>query len=234
MNKYQYILFDADNTLFDFSLAEYNSFQSACSAADTEFTEQLYRAYSAINDSLWKRLEKKEVTVDFIKTERFRRLLTEYLGFPDNEETLEKAEFWRENYMSNLSRQSCLIEGAEEICAGLSRKYKLYIVTNGISQIQRSRFTPSKIYKYIKELFISEEIGVAKPSKEYFDFVIDRIGDVNRTKYLVIGDSLTSDCDGAIASGLDICFYNPKNLPSNGRQLTYNITKLSELNDILL
>ncbi|MGN1409333.1 MAG: YjjG family noncanonical pyrimidine nucleotidase [Eubacteriales bacterium] len=234
MSKYKYILFDADNTLFDFSLAEHNSFQAACSATDTEFTEQLYRAYSAINDSLWKRLEKKEVTVDFIKTERFRRLLTEYLGYPDSAETLAKAEFWRENYMSNLGRQSCLIDGAEEICAVLSGEYRLYIVTNGISRIQRSRFTPSKVYKYITELFISEEIGAAKPAREYFDFVIDRIGDADRTKYLVVGDSLTSDCDGAIASGLDICFYNPKNLPSNGRQLTYNITKLSELNDILL
>ena len=227
-------MFDADNTLFDFSLAEHNSFQAACSATDTEFTEQLYRAYSAINDSLWKRLEKKEVTVDFIKTERFRRLLTEHLGCPDNAETMEKAEFWRENYMLNLGRQSCLIDGAEEICAELFGRYKLYIVTNGISWIQRSRFTPSKIYRFITELFISEEIGAAKPSREYFDFVIDRIGDSDREKYLVVGDSLTSDCDGAIASGIDICFYNPKNLPSSGRQLTYNISKLSELRNILL
>lgn len=234
MNKYKYILFDADNTLFDFSLAEHNSFQEACSAADTEFTEQLYRAYSEINDSLWKRLEKKEVTVDFIKTERFRRLLTERLGCPDDAETLKKAEFWRENYMSSLGRQSCLTDGAEEICAELCGRYQLYIVTNGISRIQRSRFEPSKIKKYIAELFISEEIGAAKPSREYFDFVIGKIGDADRTKYLVVGDSLTSDCDGAIASGIDICFYNPKNLPSSGRQLTYNITKLSELRDILL
>lgn len=234
MNKYEYILFDADNTLFDFSLAEYNSFKATCAASELNFSEELYTAYSEINDSLWKRLEKKEVTIDFLKTERFRLLLTERLDYPDNGKTADKAESLRVVYMDNLSRQSCLINGAEEICAALYEKYKLYIITNGISMIQRRRFSLSSIKDYFADIFISEEIGYSKPDAEYFDYVISKIGEPDRHKYLVVGDSLTSDCDGAIKSGLDICRYNPKNQPSSGRKLTYNINKLDELKALLL
>lgn len=232
MKKYEYLLFDADNTLFDFNKAEYLSFKETCRISGTDFTEEIYGKYSEINDGLWKRIEKKEITLDFLKLERFRLLLV-FLGFEDNEETLAKAAEMRDVYVENLAEQSCLVDGAEEICKILSAKYKMYLVTNGISKIQRSRFAKSAISEYFLSIFVSEEIGAAKPSPVYFDHVLDKIGERDRSKYLVIGDSLTSDCDGAIAYGLDICRFNPNNLPDNGRKLTYNIKKLSELAEIL-
>lgn len=233
MSKYKYLLFDADNTLFDFSQAEYNSFKRTCAAFGVSFSEELYKAYSAINDGLWKQLERGEIKLEFLKLERFRRLLTEHLGYNSDEETSETADKWRAEYMENLSHQSCLVDGAEEICAVLSEKYTMYITTNGIAHIQKSRFVPSPIYKYFSGMFISEEIGASKPSGEYFRYVLDKIGDRNKADYLVIGDSLTSDCDGAINLGLDICFYNPHGKTTDGRNVTYNISKLSCLADIL-
>ncbi|MBE6540845.1 MAG: noncanonical pyrimidine nucleotidase, YjjG family [Ruminococcaceae bacterium] len=232
MKKYEYLLFDADNTLLDFSKAEYLAFRETCSASGIEFSEELYSTYSEINDSLWKKIEKKEITLDFLKLERFRLLLRS-IGNEECEETLKKAGEMRDLYIESLAEQSCLIDGAEECVAALSKKYKMYIVTNGIAKIQRKRFFASSIKQYFSEIFISEEIGAAKPSPLFFDQVLERIGESDRSKYLVIGDSLTSDCDGAIGYGIDICRYNPNNLPDNGRKLTYNIEKLSELNEIL-
>ncbi len=231
--KYKYILFDADNTLFNFSAGEYNSFCAMCGGCGFDFTEDGYRAYSAINDSLWKRLEQGGITVEFLKTERFRLYLTKRLGWADDNSTLEKAEEMRRVYMENLARQSIPMEGAVDICRYLSGKYRLYIITNGISHIQRSRFCGSEISPYIEGMFISEEIGYSKPAREYFDYVLAHVGSSVREEYLVVGDSLTSDCDGAIGAGIDICRYNPKNEPSCGRKLTYNIEKLSELKSIL-
>lgn len=238
MKSYEYILFDADNTLFDFDAAELAAFSALCRECGLPYSEGLYRAYSAINDSLWKRLEKNEITADFLKVERFRRLLTENLGYKcenenDRDALNETAEEYRDCYMENLSRQSMLVDGAEEVCRALSSRYKLYIITNGIGRIQRRRFSSSVIYEYFTDIFISEEIGAAKPACEYFDSVISAIGDPDRRKYLVVGDSLTSDCDGAIYSGIDICRYNPANKPSDGRILTYNIRRLDELENIL-
>lgn len=234
MGKYKYLLFDADNTIFDFSKAEYNSFKATCAEFGVEFSEELYHSYSVINDALWKKLEKNEIKLEVLKTERFRQLLTEKLGHEDNDATLDLAGNWRKKYMDTLSSQSCLIDGAYEVCSKLSEKYKLYIVTNGVSHIQRKRFCTADIMKYFCGLFISEEIGYAKPSEKYFDHVIGEIGEQDKSEYLVIGDSLTSDVDGAINYGLDICFFNPRKISTNGRTVTYNIGKLSELAEILL
>lgn len=228
MKRYEYLLFDADNTLFDFSLAEYISFGETCRAGNLLYSEELYRTYSEINDSLWKRIEKKEITLEFLKTERFRLLLLT-MGWADDEATLRKAEELRDTYVETLGQQTCIVDGAEELCKALAGRYKMYLVTNGIGRIQRSRFGKSVLKPYFDGIFISEEMGTAKPEKAYFDHVLREIGSPEREKCLVIGDSLTSDCDGAIASGLDICWYNPKNGDAKNRALTYTVTKLSDI-----
>ncbi|MBQ7930749.1 MAG: HAD-IA family hydrolase, partial [Clostridia bacterium] len=128
-----------------------------------------------------------------------------------------------------LGQQTCIVDGAEELCKALAGRYKMYLVTNGIGRIQRSRFGKSALKPYFDGIFISEEMGTAKPEKAYFDHVLREIGSPEREKCLVIGDSLTSDCDGAIASGLDICWYNPKNGDAKNRTLTYTVTKLSDI-----
>jgi len=228
MKQYQYLLFDADNTLLDFSKAEALAFEETCSTAGIPFTESLYCTYSEINDSLWKQLERHEINLEFLKLERFRLLLV-HLGRED----LDSAAFLRDTYIESLGKQSCIIPGADDVCSALSKQYRMFIVTNGISKIQRSRFAGSPLPPYFENVFVSEEMGVQKPDPTYFDRVIAEIGESDRSKYLMIGDSLTSDCDGAIAAGIDICRYNPKGLPDNGRKLTYNVKTLEELLPIL-
>ncbi|MBQ4354195.1 MAG: YjjG family noncanonical pyrimidine nucleotidase [Clostridia bacterium] len=232
MRKYEYLLFDADNTLFDFTKAEYLAFRKTAESGGLPFSEQLYSQYSAINDALWKKLEKKEITLESLKLERFRQLLLT-LDEPDNAEMTEKACFLRDTYIQSLGEQTCLIEGAEEISKELSERYTMYLVTNGIGRIQRARFGASALKPYFKDIFISEEIGAAKPSPAYFDAVFQAIGNPPKEKCLMIGDSLTSDCDGAIQYGIDICRYNPNGEDDKGRKLTYTVKKLSELTAIL-
>lgn len=232
MKKYEYLLFDADNTLLDFTEAERRAFRFTCEKCGVEYSKELQEIYSEINLSLWKKLEVGAVTMEFLKLERFRLFLVHCDG-GEKEDTTERATEMKNTYMDALSKQGCLIDGAEELCKNLSKTYKMYIVTNGIAKIQRSRLALSNLLPYFEGVFISEEIGYAKPSAGYFDHVLSVIGESDKSKYLVIGDSLTSDCDGAIAYGLDICRYNPKNSSNNGRELTYNIKELSELYDIL-
>jgi len=232
MKRYEYLLFDADNTLFDFSLAEYISFGETCRVGDIPYSEELYRTYSEINDGLWKRIEKKEITLEFLKTERFRLLLLE-MGWADDDAALKKAQELRDTYVETLAQQTCMIEGAEELCRTLAEQYKLYLVTNGIGKIQRSRFEKSALKPYFDGIFISEEMGCAKPEPAYFEHVLREIGSPAKEKCLVIGDSLTSDCDGAVRSGLDICWFNPGNADAKNRVLTYTVTKLSDIIHLL-
>lgn len=232
MKLYDILLFDADNTLFDFSRCEYEAFRETARAGGFPFSDPLYERYSAINDGLWKRLERKEITLDFLKAERFRLLLLS-MGEPEGDGTAERAALLRDVYMDALAEQAILIPGAEELCRELAPEYAMYIVTNGISGIQRNRFAKSGLEPYFRAMFVSEEIGVQKPEKGYFDAVFSALGNPDKSRVLVIGDSLTSDADGAIGYGLDFCRFNPGGLSDEGRAVTYTVKKLSEVKDIL-
>ena len=70
--QYTCLLFDADNTLLDFSAAEKKAFRETCQTAGILCSDEGYRQYSHINDGLWKKLERGEITAEKLKVERFR------------------------------------------------------------------------------------------------------------------------------------------------------------------
>ena len=229
MNSYRYLLFDADETLFDFQKAEHEAFHLTCDAGGIEFSEEIYQVYSEINDALWKLLEKGGTTLPELKLERYRQLL-EHLRYPE-EGMIQKAAEMRDLYVDFLRQQAFLIPDAVEVCRTLSERYTLYIITNGISRIQRARLAKTPIKEYIADIFISEEIGTAKPAAAYFDYVFEKIGDADKSKYLVIGDSLSSDIKGAVNYGLDSCWVNRKGMTTD-LPVTYTVNTLHEIFDI--
>ena len=232
MSRYRILLFDADNTLFDFTRAEEIAFRETAARGGLVYTDALYRRYSAINDGLWKKLEQREIDLESLKLERFRFLLEE-CGAAAGDDLFSYAAFLRDAYIESLGEQCVLIDGAQELCRDLAGKYRMFLITNGISRIQRKRFAKSAIAPYFEGMFVSEELGAGKPSPAYFDAVFAALGQPEKSSVLVIGDSLTSDCDGAIAYGLDICRFDPKGEGNGGRALTYTVGKLSEIRDLL-
>ena len=167
--KYTYLLFDADNTLFDFGMAEYHAFRETCSHAGIAWSEEAYRRYSEINDALWKKLEQGETTQAELKVQRFRAFLQWY-GYAGDTE--KQAVFMGSDYKDNLGCQTFLMPRAEEVLDVLAGKgYHISIVTNGISAIQRARMAASPLRQYINGLYISEELTVAKPDPAFFEKV---------------------------------------------------------------
>ena len=109
-------------------------------------------------------------------------------------------------------------------------KYRMAILTNGLTTVQRGRLARSVIGQYFAEIIISEEIGAAKPAREFFDVVWKRLGNPGRNDALMIGDGWASDMAGAVAYGLDTCWYNPGRKPRpDGRTITHEIASLREL-----
>ena len=225
MKEYKYLLFDADNTIFDFNRSEREALSLTFSSHGIELTYEQHNAYHEINDALWKQLEKGEVTRERLKVLRFARFI-EFLGRDD----LIPEEI-AALYVEMLSRQSFLIDGALEFCKELSRSYPLYLITNGITTVQRRRFGSSPVKEFFTDIFISEEMGSSKPSKEYFLKVIDAIGDPDVNNYLVIGDSLSSDIKGANNIGCDSVWVAPEGSVSD--LPTYTVNSLSQIKTIL-
>lgn len=225
--KYTTILFDADDTLLDFHLAEYQAIKSVLLEFGLPYDDSVISAYSEINLSFWKLLELGQIKKDELKIRRFEAFC-ERMGFKVD---AEKMAFM---YMEALSNQNPLKEGAEELCKNLFGKYHLYIITNGIRHIQTRRFSTCPISKYFDKIFISEEIGFEKPKIEFFDAVSAQIPGFDKRKTLVVGDSLTSDIQGGINYGLDTCWFNPKGKAKpDGMDITYEISRLEEIYEIL-
>lgn len=227
--KYTCLLFDADNTLLDFSAAEKKAFWETCQTAGILCSDEGYRQYSHINDGLWKMLERGTITAERLKVERFRLWLDWYRQTERTDTRAITPERMRDAYVVALGKQADLIPDAEMVCRTLSARYPhMYVITNGIGEIQRARFAKTPILRYFRDLFISGEIGYAKPDTRFFDAVLAKTGVADKRTVLVIGDSLTSDMAGAIASGLDCCYLSPigaaPDLP-----VTYTIHSLAEL-----
>lgn len=227
MKKYKFLLLDADNTLFDFDKCEAHAFKKAFEDNGESYTDEVYSLYHVINDNIWKELEKGLITRDELKVERYRRLYEALNIEGDGYKTLSSI------YEKRLSEQYFELEGSFEMLSALYDDYELYVVTNGITRVQESRFASSRITQLLKKIYISEKMGVSKPNPAFFDMVISDIGEIDRSKYLVIGDSLSSDMDGAIASGIDSCWYNPSQADSKGRNVTYNVKSFDEILNIL-
>lgn len=223
--KYTTLLLDLDETLFDFSKSERYAIDRLMEKYNIPVTEENRKLYSAINDSKWKKLEKGEITRPQLFKERFSDFF---------EKTGTTADISEANlsYMKFLSQASFILDGALETCEKLSKSYSLYLVTNGTKIVQNGRLSGSPIMKYIKDVFISEEIGLNKPQKEYFDYVLAHIGEKDKSKILVVGDSLSSDIAGALNSGLDSCWVNRKN-QSVESGATYTVGSINEIFNIL-
>ncbi len=203
-NKYSTILFDADNTLLDFSKSERLSLIRTMEDYGVPIIENNINAYISINDSLWKRLEKKEITKPELKQIRFRTFF-DSIGFTFHGDTLEV----NEHYLSLLSQCAYTMDGATELSKKLYLAgYDLYIVTNGIAKTQAQRLEKSGLLPFFKDVFVSEAIGIPKPDKRFFDYVLERISEKDKSRIVVIGDSLSSDIRGAENSGLESIWLN--------------------------
>lgn len=227
MKKYDFLLFDADNTLLDFTRSEDAAIRLTLEFFGIVATSELCESYSVINDSLWKALERKEIEKEELKIKRFELFVKENKLDADFNEMAKK-------YIEFLSRQSFVIDGARELLLKLQGDYEIFIITNGIASVQKGRMSSSSISNLYKKLYISEEMGFEKPDIRYFERVFFDIANFDKKRALIIGDSLSSDIRGAVNCGVDSCYYTPQNKTASGDiRPTYTVTKLSQILDIL-
>ena len=220
---YPYLLFDADNTLFDFDQAERNAHLLLCRAHGLAFSEEGYQLYHKCNADLWRDFDRGLCTKEYLLVERFRRYLA-ITGERADPEALNR------DHLRALGEGAMLLPGAEELCRVLSKDHRLYLLTNAVASVQKTRFTNSAIAPYFQGVFISEEVGVGKPDPAYFEYVFRAVPGLTRDNALVIGDSLTSDIQGANNAGLPCCWFNPKGQPRpQGLRIDYEIRALEEL-----
>ena len=220
------LLFDLDDTLFDFHASEKESLKDTLIHFGIEPTEPAMALYSEVNRGQWKLLELGKTTKPKLKIDRYR-IFFEKTGVDVS--ALEAADF----YENRLSKSAILTDGATELLDTLRGKYRLYLITNGFSVIQRGRIAASGLGEYFDGIFVSEEMGADKPSLEYFGKCFAQIEGFEKSESLIIGDSLSSDIKGGITAGVKTVWYNPKGASATDIVPDYEIHTLAELTELL-
>lgn len=222
------VLFDLDDTLFDFHKAEKIALTKTLVHFGIDPTEETLALYSTINAAHWKRLELGEISREEVKVGRYRELF-KTIGVECDP---VKATAY---YESMLAIGHYFMPGAPELLEGLYRKkYRLYIVSNGTAKVQEGRIGSSGIAKYMDGIFISQLLGANKPDKQFFDICFAEIPDFSLSETVIIGDSLSSDIKGGINAGITTVWFNPKGIENdNDIKPDYTIKELSEVPGLL-
>jgi 2-haloacid dehalogenase/putative hydrolase of the HAD superfamily len=204
---YRALIFDLDDTLFDFTVSEHIGLEHVY---HMHFSGHIERApytdlYHAINKDLWGRVDLGELTPAQVKNLRFQQLV-EKLGVDVDHLTVATT------YETSLSESVIWLEGAERAIDILKRRYKLGIITNGLTNVQTAKCHLAGVFRWCQCVIISEQVALAKPDKRIFELTCERMG-IEPHEALMVGDSLTADFRGALNVGMDFCWVNPARLP---------------------
>lgn len=225
--KYKTILFDIDDTLIDFDIDQKTAFKEAVKKIGYVCTDKMYEDYNKINLSMWEELNLGKMTLNEVFVNRFSVFFKKY-GIKYDELEFNKI------LTDMFQKTGTLIKGVKETLDKLVNNYELAVISNGPKDQQYHRLKNADISKYFSKFFISEEIGYNKPDKRFFDIVFKNIDNKEKSKILIVGDSITSDIIGGKQVGVDTCLYNIRNKENKTNiKPEYEIENFEELLQIL-
>lgn len=195
-------LVDADDTILDFHGAAERAIEAAFTENGVVWKAEYMTKYREMNAKLWEALERKEITREWLMSQRFP-LFLKALGIDLNGEDFNRV------YIEHLSTHPLYLDGAQAFLQELAKIGRVFIVTNGTESIQKRRFDISKLWSYAEDVFISETTGYDKPAKGYTDYVAAHVRDFDYARAVWIGDSLSADIKAANEAGITSIWFNP-------------------------
>lgn len=237
MGRYKIILWDVDGTLLNFLEAEKVAVRKCFEIFDMGIcTDEMLKRYSDINKRKWQALERKELTKEEVLVGRYEEFF-ELEGLDKN-----MARPFNAEYQERLGDTCVINDDSYNLVKKLkSQGYYQCAVTNGTKVAQDRKLANSGFGELFDAVFISDEIGHEKPSKEFFDYVFDKLelymkaNNISMNEVIIVGDSLTSDIRGGNNAGIDTCWYNPDgNQKSINVNIDYEINNLCKVCDLLV
>ena len=183
------VLVDIDNTLLDFDAGTKLAVKTLFPKYGIPYSDGVLKTFAAENAKLWDKIEKGELTKDELRRIRWNTIFR-VLGVECDGEKFEK------DYEDIVANTAVPIDGSEELLKYLKQNFSVYAVTNGFVKLQKNRLALCSFDKYFDGLFISEEIGANKPSKEFFDAVFKALSFPEKESVILICDSLSADISG--------------------------------------
>lgn len=226
------IFFDLDDTLHDHLLPFSKAFKSTFPIYDEQVhLESLYKKFRDYSDLLWTDHSKSELTLEEL---RVRRIVLALESF-NIRITNEAASEFQKQYDMRLNNLQLFQEVPELLGTMKNNGYKIGIITNGPIEHQFNKIKSLGLTQYIKRewIFISDEVGLAKPNPQVFSHVAQEVK-ILPSELLYIGDSWTNDVVAPSEAGWQSIWYNHrKRLPSTNHKPAAEIHRLSLVSNTL-
>ncbi|MCL2577285.1 MAG: YjjG family noncanonical pyrimidine nucleotidase [Defluviitaleaceae bacterium] len=225
MNNLKAVFFDADDTLINHKECEKQALKYLFDNIGISYKNEYQNIFRPLDRMLW---ENETILPKDIPTHRFKiffeKINIDYKNFAKANDLFKKG----------LANAFALTENAEKIIKYLHNKgYSLYVVTNGLIELQRPRVTNSKIGKFISYVMVSEEVGAKKPNPLIFNILLQKIN-FNPNEVIMVGDSLKNDIQGAKNANIKSVWFNPERIKNETDIIPdYEITDLLQLTKIL-
>ena len=221
------VLLDIDNTLIDFNECARHSIIKIFNDFNLPYCNNIFETFIRENIKIWKRLENGEITKTYLRANRWNIIL-EKLNIVFDGSLIE------ELFEKSIAESAYEVQGAKELLEYLSKKHQLCVVSNGFRAVQENRLNISGFRKYFNKMFFSEDIGISKPQKEFFDYCFNSLNNPPKEDVILIGDSLSADILGGINYNIKTIWFNKNNetCPDNIKP-TYIVRALTEIEDII-
>lgn len=211
--KSEWIWFDLDDTLFDFKANSRTAhdiiFKECRLDRFYESPDKWFEVYEVHNLKLWAQYSRAEITQEFLRADRFATPLRQHWN--GDEDSLQKYSIELDKlYLTRLAEQPLLIDGAIEILKHLrAHEYNIGILSNGFKGVQHRKIENTGMAPYIDLIVLSDDIGVNKPNPEIYRYAMSQSGITDPKRHTMVGDNMTTDIAGAIASGWQAILLDP-------------------------
>ncbi|MDR2913327.1 MAG: HAD-IA family hydrolase [Tannerella sp.] len=228
--KYKLIIFDLDDTLFDYEKTERKALKMACEYFGLSYTENIYHLYKTINKNVHKSHQILVNQDDFTKFRVERASV--FLSSLQKQNDINPSDFSAKQL--EFSTKGVLINSVYKTLKAIDKSIIKIIATNGTNYPRKNKIENSRIRTYIDGFYSSEDLGVQKPDSQFIEKIISCYS-IDKENILIVGDNLETDIQGALNIGIDSCLFNfrKKHLPSSLQKTVKVINLFSDLLHIL-
>ncbi len=207
-NKIKAVLFDIDNTLYDYDLADQKAKEALYEYCTKHFAwtkkeakEYLQEAKSQIEIHT-KQILGRDTAVIHNRLIRFQRML-ENKHCPLIPHAMALYNIYWDNLFSSMQVSEGMLDYIEDL---KQKGIKIGIATDMTAQIQFRKLEKLSILPFVDFMVTSEEAGCEKPEKAFYELCIQKANCLPE-ECLMIGDSLKKDVLGAKAVGMHALQY---------------------------
>lgn len=200
MSKKKAVLFDLDDTLYDYHFAHSRALNAVYPVLAKE-----------IKISRKKFLELYDMSKNEIKNELagtasshnrvlyFQRIIEKTHNTIEPKIILKLSNSYWNTFLKNMKIGKGVINTMKEL---QKKKIKIAIVTDLTAQIQLRKIEKLGLTKYIDYLVTSEESGGEKPNSIMFLLALNKLG-ILASEAIMVGDNLVADIEGSNSVGID-------------------------------